>query len=61
MVETKANFAGTALALECLKLKSSDCGINLNSSSKYLYTLSGITKLQMYFAFVGSTSYQFFL
>ena len=50
MVETKVNFTGTALALECLKFKSSDCGINPNPSSKYLYTLSGITKLQMYFA-----------
>ena len=34
MVETNAIFTGTALALECLKLKSSDCGINLNSASK---------------------------
>ena len=50
MVETKVNFTGTALALECLKFKSSDCGINPNPSSKYLYTLSRITKLQMYFA-----------
>ena len=45
IVETKANFTGTALTLECLKLKSSDCGINLNSSSNVEKTRGRVPKM----------------